>query len=312
MAALAGLRRWQTGLMKAFKTLFVVSALSCATFSPAVLRAQTAAAAENGAAALSQKYTALEPQLTSNVYQRPLVVTSTEGSNTVSGDIYAELASPFTAVTATFKDPRQWCEVLILHLNTKSCRAGTNGNPNNLPMHLGRKHPQDLKDATELQFVYRLTQASNNYFEAGLNSDKGPVGTSNYRIALQAIPLPNGKTFMHLQYAYSYGLASKIAMQGYLATLGSGKVGFTPTGAPGSKNYVGGMRGAVERNAMRYYLAIDAYLASLGKPPAQQFDARVSTWFEATEQYAEQLHEVDKSDYLSMKAAEHQRQLASP
>ena len=60
------------------------------------------------------------------------------------------------------------------------------------------------------------------------------------------------------------------------------------------------MRGTVERNTMRYYLAIEAYLDSLDKPPAQQLDARLRQWFDATEQYARQLHEVDKESYLAM------------
>ena len=44
----------------------------------------------------------------------------------------------------------------------------------------------------------------------------------------------------------------QMAMQTYLATLGRGKSGFTS----------GGIRGEVERNTMRYYLAIDSYLAA--------------------------------------------------
>ena len=70
---------------------------------------------------------------------------------------------------------------------------------------------------------------------------------------------------MHLSYSYGSGVAGRLAMQGYLATAGADKVGFTVTGRDGSGQpiYIGGVRGAIERNAMRYYLAIDAHLASL-------------------------------------------------
>jgi hypothetical protein len=100
------------------------------------------------------------------------------------------------------------------------------------------------------------------------------------------------------------GLPAKLAMQGYLATAGAGKVGFTRTGDSG---YIGGMRGAVERNTMRYYLAIDAYLASLAAPADQQRTRRLEIWFAATEQYARQLHELDRADYLAMKQSEFRR-----
>jgi hypothetical protein len=70
------------------------------------------------------------------------------------------------------------------------------------------------------------------------------------------------------------------------------------------------VRGMVERNTMRYYLAIEAYLGGLSAPPAQQLDKRLQAWFDATEKYPRQLHELDRSDYLDMKRREYRRQQA--
>jgi hypothetical protein len=92
-------------------------------------------------------------------------------------------------------------------------------------------------------------------------------------------------------------------MDTYLATLGRGKVGFTKTGENSNRtpNNIGGIRGVVERNTIRYYLAMEAYLAALSTPlPARQ-EKRLQTWFGFTEQYARQLHEVDRATYLEMK-----------
>jgi hypothetical protein len=176
--------------------------------------------------------------------------------------------------------------MLILHINTKYCHATADESPSQLNMHVGKKTEQQLEDAFALKFNYRLTASAADYLSAQLGADKGPLGTHNYRIELQAVPLPDGKTFMHLRYSYGFGVASRLAMQGYLATAGSGKVGFTQVRRGSSNAYVDGMRGTVERNTMRYYLAIEAYLASLDKPPAQQLEARLHHWFDATEQYA--------------------------
>jgi len=60
----------------------------------------------------------------------------------------------------------------------------------------------------------------------------------------------------------------------------------------------------VERNAMRYYLAIDAYLGALSAPPAQQQDRRLQAWFDATEKYPLQLRDPDRATYLEMKRDE--------
>jgi hypothetical protein len=57
-------------------------------------------------------------------------------------------------------------------------------------------------------------------------------------------------------------MESRLATAGYLATVGAGKHGFTIVGrdAGGRAQYVGGVRGIVERNAMRQLLAVQAYL----------------------------------------------------
>ena len=78
----------------------------------------------------------------------------------------------------------------------------------------------------------------------------------------------------------------------------------------GQPIYIGGMRGAIERNAMRYYLAIDAYLASLRSPADQQVEKRIQTWFDATERYPRQLREMDRKTYVAMKRGEYERQQA--
>jgi hypothetical protein len=64
----------------------------------------------------------------------------------------------------------------------------------------------------------------------------------------------------------------------------------------------------VERNTMRYYLAIGAYLDSLSLPPQQRIERRLRDWFAATERYPRQLHEISQDEYLVMKRREIERQ----
>lgn len=283
-------------------------ALACVVAGSAVAQQTSGPSNESNTAALLEKHAALVGQLAQNQYRRPLFLESSENANTVSGNAYAVLDSPFGTVSATFKSPNRWCEVLILHINTKYCRASADRSPSTLAVSIGKKTAQQLKNASALEFTYRMAAASPNYLAVQLNADKGPLGTSNYRIELQAVPLPEGKTFMHFRYSYGYGVAGRLAMQAYLATLGRGKVGFTQIHQGEKSAYVGGVRGTVERNTMRYYLAIEAYLAALNHPPAQQLDARLQYWFDATEEYSQQLHEVDRNAYFAMKKDEYQRQ----
>ena len=67
---------------------------------------------------------------------------------------------------------------------------------------------------------------------------------------------------------------------------------------------------------MRYYLAIGAYLAAANTANSAkndttengQLERRLENWFDSTERYAMQLHEVEKADYLSMKRSDVERQ----
>lgn len=270
--------------------------------------------ADGSAQALQAKYAALAPQLTKSQFDRPLVIESTESDKSVSGNAYAVINYPFATVASSFRDADNWCEVLILHLNTKYCRAEGDSARSTLAVAVGKKHPQEIRDAYKLNFDFTPGQATPEFMAVQMNADKGPVGTHNYRINLRVVPIAGGKTFMHLQYSYGYGMAARLGMQGYLATMGSGKLGFTQVeGQPGSpKTPVTGMRGAVERNTMRYYLAIDAYLASLTSALPEQLEKRLQHWFDATERYPRQLHEIDRNAYLTMKRGEYRRQRAGP
>ena len=269
---------------------------------------QANGSAPMNAAALLQKNADLKTQLSASPFRRPLVLESSESSSSVDGSVFAELESSFAAVSRTLKSPEQWCEIMILHLNTKYCRPDGIAAPTRFKVSIGKKTPQQLSDAFALDFGYEIAAASSSYLSVLLSAPNGPLGTSNYKIEIQAVPLPDNRTFIRLHYAYEYGVASRVAMQTYLATVGVGKVGFTQLNYGQKSDFIGGVRGAAERNIMRYYLAIEAYQASLARPVDDRLESRLKLWFDATEEYPRQLREVDRTAYLAMKKDEHQRQ----
>jgi hypothetical protein len=266
------------------------------------------------AAGLRDKYQSLAQQFKHNQFQRPLYLESAESPSTLKGDIHAVVDYPFATVNGALNDPTQgpanWCDVLILHLNIKYCHASTSSNGNMLSVNIGKKVEQKLAHTYRVQFHYRAAATSPGYFQVVLNADSGPLSTKDYRIVLEAVGISGNRTFLHLTYSYSYGMAGRIAMKTYLATIGSDKVGFTTAGGPSSEQpeYIGGVRGLVERNTMRYYLAIDAYLYALSSTPDKRLEQRLTNWFDATEQYPRQLHEVGRQEYMQMKYKEYERQ----
>jgi hypothetical protein len=206
--------------------------------------------------------------------------------------------------------PDHWCDILILHLNVKRCRASTAEAGDTLTLNIGRKFDRPQSDAYRLEFLHKVVATTPDYLQVVLSAEEGPLGTSRYRIVLEVVKIDIESSFLHLSYSYDYGMVARVAMQGYLATIGREKVGFSIIGnkADGQPLYVGRMRGVVERNAMRYYLAIEAYLGALSAPAAEQLEKRLSDWHTGVERYPVQLHELERREYLDMKRKEIQRQ----
>jgi len=300
-----------------FDTLRRRARLACALVAGLMLAAPVVragdAAAPAEAAALQQHYARLAQELQHNAFGRPLNLESNQSARKLTTDVYALLAHPFAAVSAELQRAAGWCEILILHPNTKYCRPSRAGGQTLINMNIGRKADQAIEQSYPVDFVYRVTNATADYLAVTLRADKGPFGTHDYQLLLEAVPLRNGQTFLHLGYSYGYGTTAKLALLAYLATAGRNKVGFTVTGHDknGDPVYVEGLRAAIERNTMRYYLAIVAYLDSLDLPPAEQFDRRLLEWYAASDHYARQLHEISRAEYLAMKRKEYQRQQAA-
>ena len=290
--------------------IFTMLIVSQQAFSANVAPVKT----DNFVIALLGQYKALNNALADNQFKRPLVLNSTESDEQLKGEVYAVIDYPFATVNSALNNPAHWCDALILHINVKYCRAVSNNAGTVLNLNLGKKYDQALAETYKAAFNYRQVSTSADYFSVELKADEGPLGTRDYRIWVEATPLKNNQTFLHFTYAYSFGLTGRLAMKGYLATIGKDKVGFTivntQTNAASSTqpDYIQGVRGVVERNTIRYYLAIDAYLAALNTPADKQLEKRLQLWFDSTEQYPRQLHEVEHSEYIDMKRKEYQRQ----
>jgi len=278
---------------------------ACLALSAALLPAMASA---QDAATLRARHATLQDKFANNQFGRPLVLESVETSGDLKGDVYAVVDHPFPMVQQALQSADHWCDILILHLNVKRCRAGA-ATPKTLNLSVGRKFDQPIEDAYHLNFAYRVVAATSDYLQVLLTADEGPLSTKNYRIQVEAIPVDASRSVVHMSYAYGYGFAAKIAMQTYLSTLGSAKVGFTILDRKDGKPvYQAGVLGLLERNTMRYYLAIDAYLSAYSLPAGDQFEKRIREWYASTERYAAQLHEMEQNEYLDMKRKEMRRQ----
>jgi hypothetical protein len=282
------------------KSLLIVQCLAFGSIwaqpaAPDALRAQFAAVREKGEG---------------NIVDRSVYLQSTEASGRMQGDVYALIDHPYGDLRHALTQADHWCGILILHLNVKYCRASNTGTHDELVTGVGRKFDQPLSDVYWVRFDFRVSSASDGYLHVVLQAPTGPLSTNDYRIVVEAIPFAGSQSLLHMTYSYSYGLAAHWAMKAYLATIGSDKLGLSVVGqrADGQPIHVGGVRGVLERNTLRYYLAIDSYVEAHAQPGAEQLQRSLQIWFSATERYAKQLHEIDRNAYVDMKLREVRRQ----
>ena len=268
------------------RSIALLALLLAAYASPVIIAAQE----DTGPAALKQKYEQVKPQLEKSAFGRPLHIESGDANGKMKGDVHAVLDHPFKRVSDGLSGAKQWCEVLVLPFNVQKCESDGG---KALKLYIGRKPTSPIEEATRIDFNYAVAARSADHLLVKLSAPSGPAGTKDYLITFTATPLDDKRTLVHMHYGYSTGAMSQMAMKTYLSTSGADTVGFSSENG----KLVGGTRGVIERNAMRYFLAIDAYLDTLGKGATARFDR----WFGATEKYAKQLREMSREQYLAIK-----------
>lgn len=246
-----------------------------------------------------------------NSFGFPLFLESFERDDRVHVDVYGIFDYPFGSVVNVLMTPANWCDIVSLQPNVKACTYRELPGFWLLTFYIGRKVYQPPEDTRQVIYRYRIVDQQQGYLNIILSADAGPFGTKDHTMRFEALPLDGGRTFVHVSYAYSDTAALRLVEKLYFATLGWGKAGFTVTGTDRNGNpvYIGGPRGALERNAVRYYFAIQSFMNTLHYPEGIRFRMRTIKWYDLTSRYRKQLFDLDKKDYLTSKTKEHKNQV---
>lgn len=247
-------------------------------------------------------------------FDEPLQVVSEQRHDAVEGTAYARVPFPFPELKSVLSEPAAWCEIVFLHQNVKACvHQPVDGADAALRLYVGRRHYHPPAEANAVDLQMRLQVDSEQRLEVVLEGDRGPYGTRDYRLVLEAVPHGADQSLLRLRYALSFGVRARLAMRVYFATAGRDKVGFTVMShdEAGEPVYVDGARGMFERNVMRFYLALQTHLETRALPEAERLPASLERWFELTDRYAHQLRELERDTYIEQKQQEytHQREL---
>lgn len=257
-------------------------------------------------AALLAEHGRLQADLRGSVFGEPLLLTSRpspEGEARDEGEVVGEVAQPFARVAEVFSSPATVCELLFLHLNVRGCKPGPASGAPSLEISAGPMRESMPGLVYSLYLVLRTEQVAGAYIDVRFDAAQGPLGTSHIRVQFEAVAVDAGHSFIRLRFAHDASLAARLASRLYLATAGRAKIGFTvlDRAADGQPRYIGGQRGALERNVMRHYLGLLAYTSVNSGTAPERMEARLRAWYAFTERHAPQLHELDLADYLREK-----------
>jgi hypothetical protein len=260
--------------------------------------AQAAAASEEPG--LQQRLPALLALQPAAPFHRPLVLGSRVAGGEATATLEAVLDVPFADVRAVLADARRSCSMLILHIDVKGCTAGPGAT-----VHLAvvRRYDLPADQATAFHFDYQVDQDSAEAFSVLLHAERGPYGTSHYHMRFEAVPAGAARTAVRLGYGFHQSTTTGWALGFYFSTFGRGKVGFSQeTDGKGGTQPVAGVRGLLERNLMRYFLAVEAASATPQPTTQADYERRLRRWHELAERYPRQLHDVTLEGYLALKA----------
>jgi hypothetical protein len=237
--------------------------------------------------------------------EQSIYIRSEERANGVSGSIYALMDEPFSELSTLLESPQAWCEITIIHQNVKGCLLdGAGSRSDKIRMYSGRMHYAPLSQANWYDYSLEQNVITRDYFRAAIHGPEGPFGTHDYRIVIEAVAAGPDRSLIHLGYSLGYTTLTRWAQKVYFATAGRDRIGFSQSD-PDNDDLVRGLRGMIERNTVRFYLALQTWLEMPAEDEAQQ---RFIRWHELTEQHPDQLREQDLETYLDIKQREYANQ----
>ncbi|MBZ2188779.1 hypothetical protein K8B33_06710 [Alcanivorax sp. JB21] len=236
-------------------------------------------------------------------FDAPVHVESRQDNDTVAGGIHVLLDTPFETLRSTLSDKRVWCEIIFLHFNIKACVMDLGNDPTTVSLYTGRLYYQSPDDAHRNDYVFETFSFQDDYLNTVLYGPEGPFGTRDYRIVIQAVPVDANTSLVHVSYSLRHSMVTRVAQRIYFASAGRHRIGFSLD--DNGEEPVRGVRGMVERNTMRFYLALESFLQA---PAQDDHIQRLKHWHALTEQYPDQLRELDLETYLDYKARERANQ----
>jgi hypothetical protein len=256
-----------------------------------------------GPAEVEKLYQRVKTSLDRSTQTAPHYLETEKNRKIESGEAAYYLPLGLDEIATALSSVKNWCEVMSLHINVKTCTYSEKNNA--ITVYMGRKFYQTPDKAFDLTYDFR-TISNDGYFAAIAIAKKGPLGTSDYHIEVEIIAVDQNKSFGRIYVSNKRSWISSVAMKLYLSTKGRNKQGIRVIGHDdqGNQIYSEGESAVAERNLLRYYFAFVAFFKKIDvNNPDQRHAAQLTYWFDQIERYP-QLYEMSREDYIASKLKE--------
>jgi hypothetical protein len=225
-------------------------------------------------------------------------------------EVYGTVHGKFTTVSQALLGSRGYCEFLPPLFNLKSCVSARVDGRDLIRFYVGSKHYTSMLRTILIVAELQRVSERPDYVHVRLASVDAASTKYGYRIDIEVVPFGDD-VLARVRTYYNPDRLTRIAVSTYLHTVGENKVGFTRVAVAGQDKtaYVGGMSGVIERNTVRAFMAMQAYLDTVDAPLAGRYSERLQRWFALTDRFRRQLHELGRREYISVKMRERLQQL---
>jgi hypothetical protein len=153
---------------------------------------------QDGHGSLVDKYHKIEKELEKSSLTIPFYLESSVRKDASHVDIYGTIKYPFDIVENDLQLPTNWCDIVLLHSNVRACTYKKVNDRWLLTLYNVKKFQDPLKDAYQMNFEYGVIAEQPGFFAISLAAREGIFSTKDHQFGLEAIPLDQDRTFIHL------------------------------------------------------------------------------------------------------------------
>lgn len=212
---------------------------------------------------------------------------SDENGYSVTGYTEIPLEDGWEHVHRKLKNPVTWCRISLLVPDVRACQINE-GEKTAIILSLRSGGTEGVR---EIEHKFRVDKMGPQWIHVVFRADRAAMGVRDAGLSVVARQGATGVE-LELEYGLHPSIRSRLATSAYLVGEAGKRPGISYSiSSDGIREYVTGVRALMERNAMRYFLAVLATLET--DDPVSAVDA----WYEMASRYKADLPEQNKDDY---------------